>query len=144
VVTPAHDLNDLDSRISNRGYFERVLVEREKKDDERDRRLDERFAAQEKAIGKAESKLDSTLSGFPQEYSRKAEMEQMRLDLANTATVLAEKVADSARALATAQDKVTERQDIRLASLEKFQFKLLGLALAIPFVTAITAYLLAK
>lgn len=138
------ELNGLDSRISERGFFERILKEFKETLAERNLRLDERFQSQEKAIKKAEDRLDRTLSGFPQEYARKTEMEQMRLDLAQTATTLAEKVADSAIALATAQDKVTERQDERLRGLEKFQNKLLGIALAAPFLTGLSVYLITR
>jgi hypothetical protein len=138
----------LDDRINERGFFERVLTElfreSEKTEVEREKRLNERFAAQEKAISKAEVRLDGTLKGFPQEYARKTEMEQMRTDLATTATTLAEKVTDSATALATAQDKVTERQDARLTKLENFQNKLLGIALAAPFLTGLIFWLITK
>jgi exonuclease VII large subunit len=138
-----HQLNGLDGRINDRGFFERILKEFKETLAERNERLDERFQSQEKAIKKAEDRLDGTLSGFPQEYARKTELEQMRIDLASTATALAEKVTDSASALATSQDKVTERQDARLSSLEKFQNKLLGLALASPFVTGLIFWLIA-
>lgn len=137
-------LNGLDERISTRGYFERILLEFKGTLTERNERLDERFQSQERAIKKAEDRLDGTLKGFPQEYARKTEMEQMRLDLANTATVLAEKVTDSATALATAQNKVTEGQDARLAALEKFQNKLLGLALVAPIVTGVIIWVLTR
>lgn len=52
MTTDPHDLNDL-SKIGIRGYFERILQERDRRDAERDRRLDERFEAQEKAVTSA-------------------------------------------------------------------------------------------
>lgn len=139
-----HDFNNLDSKISDRGFFERILKEFKETLAERNSRLDERFESQEKAIKKSEDRLDGTLKGFPQEYARKTEMEQMRMDLASTAITLAEKVTDSATALATAQDKVAERQDARLTMLEKFQNKLLGIALSAPFLTGLAVWFLTK
>jgi hypothetical protein len=51
---PNHNLSDtLDGRINDRGFFERILSEREKVDAERDRRLDERFEGQDKAVAAA-------------------------------------------------------------------------------------------
>lgn len=147
VSGPMENGDLLHERINLRGEIEGIratISERLKTESEREKRLDERFQSQEKAIQKAEVRLDSTMKGFPQEYARKTEMEQMRIDLASTASTLAEKVNDSAVVLATAQDKVTERQDTRLSMLEKFQNKLLGIALAAPLLTGMAVYFLNK
>jgi len=59
-----HNLNNLDRNINDRGYFERILHERTKTDDERDRRMEERFRSQEENVKlalqtqKEESKKD--------------------------------------------------------------------------------------
>lgn len=45
-----HHLSSIDERINVRGYFERILAERDRNDAERNKRLDERFEAQEKAV----------------------------------------------------------------------------------------------
>jgi hypothetical protein len=41
------------------------------------------FAAAEKAVKKAEDRLDNTLIGFPQEYARRLEIDILRQDLAD-------------------------------------------------------------
>jgi hypothetical protein len=46
-------MNGLDERISTRGFFERILQEQDKVNSERDKRLDERFEASEKAVSAA-------------------------------------------------------------------------------------------
>ena len=43
----------LDERINIRGYFEQILKERDSREVERDKRLDERFESQEKAVSAA-------------------------------------------------------------------------------------------
>lgn len=138
------DLNGLDTKINDRGFFERILREFKETLAERNKRLDERFAGQKDAITKAEQRLDVILAGFPDEYSRKVEIERLRETLQTTASVLAEKVTDTAVALTAAQDKVVERQDARILALEKFQSKLLGLALSAPFVTGIVVYFITR
>ena len=55
-------MSGMDSLISTRGYFERILNERDKVEIERDRRLDERFAAQEKALDAALLERDKSLA----------------------------------------------------------------------------------
>jgi uncharacterized protein YllA (UPF0747 family) len=52
-VDDTHDLNGLDARISTRGYFERILHERDALEEERDRRLEERYENQKEALAAA-------------------------------------------------------------------------------------------
>jgi hypothetical protein len=77
------DLNGLDSLISVRGYFERILRERDERDKERDRRLDERFEAQEKAVNAAlaaaEKAVNAALSAA-EKAVEKAEASQQRVN----------------------------------------------------------------
>jgi hypothetical protein len=49
----ADDLNGLDHRINDRGFFERLLSERDRTEAERDKRLDERFEAQKEGLAVA-------------------------------------------------------------------------------------------
>lgn len=48
-----HDLNSLEARISMRGYFERILRERDEREKERNRRLDDRYQNQKEALAAA-------------------------------------------------------------------------------------------
>ena len=57
--------------VGLRDYIERL-------DLEQDRRLDERFQAQNEAISKAEQNLQEVLTGFPQEYAKVTVVEEMR------------------------------------------------------------------
>lgn len=50
AVGQIHELNGIDSVITIRGYFERILIESDKVNQERDKRMDERFESQEKAL----------------------------------------------------------------------------------------------
>lgn len=140
----ADDLNGIDSKINSREFFERVLKEHKETLHERDARLDERFAAQKEAITKAESRMDVVLSGFPQEYSKRLELEQMKTTADITAKVLEQKVVDSAKALAEAQDKSDGRASDRMKKMEDYQSRLTGIALTAPVVTAVIAYLLTR
>lgn len=146
-------MSTLDVRINDRGFFERILTERDKIEFEREKRLNERFVAQEKAIGKAEERLDGTLKGFPQEYARRIELEQMISALDETSTVLAQKVVDSAAALAEAQasadrrlredrEKTDERVDARFKKVEDFQSKLAGIAIVAPILMSVLTALI--
>jgi chromosome segregation ATPase len=80
-------LNGLDARINLRGYLERILSERDRRDAERDRRLDERFESQEKAVNAALAAAEKAV---------------------NAALAAAEKAVDRAQ---TAQAKVNETQN---------------------------------
>ena len=141
------DLNDL-SRIGDRGFFERILKEHKELLAERDRRLDERFQSQKEAINKAEQRLDGTLTGFPQEYAKRLELEQMKVTAETTAKVLEQKVVDSAKALAESQDKTDQRADTRMKKMEDYQARLTGFAVAgmvvVPLITALIVYLLTR
>jgi hypothetical protein len=138
------ELNGIDERINARGFFERILAERDKTDAEREKRLNERFAGQEKAVVKAEQRLDDTLRGFPEEYARRLELEQLKESLQEASSLLAEKVVESAKLLKESNDKDVDRINVRIHSLEAFQSKLLGLALAAPFVSALVVYLITR
>ncbi len=137
-------LNSLDNKINERGFFERILAERDKTEAEREKRLNERFASQEKAVAKAEQRLDDTLRGFPEEYARRIELEQLKENLQEASGILAQKVVESAMLLKESSDKETDRINVRIHSLEAFQSKLLGLALAAPFVSALVVYLITR
>ena len=64
------DLNALDRTISDRGFFERILREREKFDEERDRRIDERFDALSKALELQAAEYARRLHDLNGEYQR--------------------------------------------------------------------------
>ena len=136
------DLNGLDSRIDNRGFFERILKEHKEALAERDSHLDERFASQKEAIQKAEQRMDVILSGFPQEYAKRLEIEQMKTTADTTAKALEQKVVDSAKALAEAQDKTDNRADTRMKKMEDYQARLTGMAIIAPVVSGIIVYVL--
>lgn len=136
--------NLLDERINTRGFFERILADRDKLDGERDRRMEERFENQEKAVVKAEQRLDETLRGFPEEYARRFELEQLKENVQEASNLLAQKVIESASVLKESSDKESDRIDGRIKALENFQSKLLGLALAAPFVSALAVYLISQ
>jgi hypothetical protein len=95
---------------------------------ERDKRLDERFHAQEQAIRKAEEALSAVLSGFPQEYAKVLSFEELR------------KSIDDIKA-----DHVQRRE---VEDLKKFQAKMLGalaiLVVILPVITAFAVYLLTR
>jgi ribosome-binding protein aMBF1 (putative translation factor) len=143
-VGETNHLNSLDSKINERGFFERILAERDKTEAEREKRLNERFASQEKAVMKAEQRLDDTLRGFPEEYARRIELEQLKESLQQASSILADKVVESASLLKESSDKDIDRINVRIHSLEAFQSKLLGLALAAPFVSALVVYLITR
>jgi hypothetical protein len=83
-VTEDHNLNGINERISTRGYFERILNERDKRELERDRRLDERFDAQEKAVAAAlaaaEKAVNAALSAAEKAVT-KSEEAQLRVNV---------------------------------------------------------------
>jgi hypothetical protein len=77
-------MNDLDERINVRGYFERILSERDRRDAERDKRFDERYDAQEKAVEAALSaaeKATSAAFAAAKEAVTKAEEAQQRVNV---------------------------------------------------------------
>jgi len=154
---PEHHLNQIgdQSRIGDRGFFERILkefketlIERDQglKDflEERNERLDERFVGQKDAINKAEQRMDVILAGFPQEYAKRLEIEQMKTTAETTAKTLAQQVVDSAAALSAAQDKVEDRTDSRMKKMEDYQARLTGMAIAAPIITAVVVFLLTR
>jgi methylase of polypeptide subunit release factors len=73
----------LDERINVRGYFERILMERDRREGERDRRLDERFEGQEKAVTAAlaaAEKATNAAFAAAKEAVTKAEEAQLRVN----------------------------------------------------------------
>lgn len=83
-MSEEHHLNGLDSRIDTRGYFERILTERDKRDAERDRRLDERFESQEKAVDAALAAAEKAVNAAllaAKEAVNKAEEAQLRVNV---------------------------------------------------------------
>jgi hypothetical protein len=76
-------LNGLDEKINTRGYFERILAERDKRDAERDRRLDERFESQEKAVSAALAAAEKAVNAAllaAEKAVTKAEISQQRVN----------------------------------------------------------------
>ena len=74
----------LDERINVRGYFERILQERDRREGERDRRLDERFEGQEKAVTAAlaaAEKATNAAFAAAKEAVTKAEEAQLRVNM---------------------------------------------------------------
>lgn len=63
----------LNERINVRGYFERILRERDLREAERDRRYQERFEAQEKELSLAAAEYARRLHDLNGEYKRDRE-----------------------------------------------------------------------
>ena len=147
-----HDLSSLDIRINDRGFFERILKEREKFEYERDRRLDERFRAQEIASDLVAKELSRRLENLNHAYEQ-AQKKEYDFLLKSTYEIAQQRNEDehdgirddivaSAKVLSTAQNELQKANDARISRLENFQSKLLGLALAAPIITALIFYLL--
>jgi hypothetical protein len=122
------ELNGIGNTINVRGYFERILAERDRTDTEREHRLDERFQAQEQAIRKAEGALSAVLSGFPQEYAKVIALEEVR------------------KAIEEIKGDHVQRREVE--ELKKFQAKMLGgmaiVVLVLPIVTGVIVYILTR
>lgn len=154
------DKNDIqhDVYVSLREYLTQLRVEQ-------DRRLDERFNAQEQAnrlvARELERRLDVLNHAHEQARQKEADFisrevfdnhvernlndhNNQRSDVAASAKVLADKVEASAGALAVALTETQKASNERLTKLEGFQSKLLGLALAAPFVSALAVYLITR
>ena len=129
------------------------------------RRLDERFAAQERANTLKADELARRLDvlNHAHEQARQKEADfisrevfdnhvernlndhtNQRADVSQSAKVLADKVEASAHALALALAEQQKASNDRLSKLEAFQSKLLGLALAAPLLTGLAVYLLTR
>lgn len=138
-----HSPSDLDDRISTRGFFERILKEFKETLQTREDLLDERFSSQKEAITKAEGRMDNILAGFPQEYAKRLEIEQMKATADTTAATLRQQVLDSAKALAEASDKTEGRLNDRIKKIEDSMARLGGVALIAPVImSTITALLI--
>lgn len=64
------DLNGLDARIDTRAFFERILRERERLENERISRVNDRFAAIDKALSLQASEYARRLHDLNGEYQR--------------------------------------------------------------------------
>jgi hypothetical protein len=101
---PEHGLNNLNKTINDRGYFERVLTERDKTDAEREKRLNERFEGQERANKVAEQEREKSARALRDELeNRIAEGDR------NLRDHIANQVAQIKAALASAERLETER-----------------------------------
>lgn len=104
--------NGLDERINTRGYFERILQEQEKLNKERERRIDERFGALDKALGLQAEEYARRLSDLNGEYRR----DQAR----QLGYVSSEKFEDKLKADA---EKFKAEADARATALERVDEK---------------------
>lgn len=80
-----HPLGEINGpqAISMRGYFERIMQERDKADVERDKRLDERFEGQEKAVNAALAAAEKAVNAALESSEKavtKAEIAQQRVN----------------------------------------------------------------
>lgn len=147
-----HNLNTLDKTISDRGFFERLLREREKFDAERDRRLDERFKSQQIAADFAAKELARRLDVLNHAHEQAKEKEkffvnQESYDLGlqrndDEHKAIRTEIRASEKSSIVSQTEIQKAADLRISRLENFQSKLLGLALAAPIITALIFYLL--
>lgn len=64
------ELNGLDSKINDRGFFERIMKERERFEAERDRRIEEKFAELAKALELQAKEYSRRLEALNGEYVR--------------------------------------------------------------------------
>lgn len=64
------ELNGLDDKINVRGFFERVLKEQEKLDEERTKRIEEKFAELDKALKLQAREYERRLEALNGEYKR--------------------------------------------------------------------------
>ena len=142
-------LNDLDTKINVKGYFERILAEREKRDAERDKRLDERFDSQEKAVAAALSAAEKAVSAAllaAEKAVEKAEAAQQRVNV--TQNEFRGTLKDQAADLMPRSETELLVNDLRggLDGLKSFQAKIIGAVgvamFAMPTLTAVIVYLL--
>jgi hypothetical protein len=129
------------------------------------RRLDERFEAQEKALDRAfaESQRRLDVLNHAHEQARQKEVDfigrevfenhvatntkdhaDQRRNVEERASVLSDRVDAAAKALQVALSEQQNQASDRLSRLENFQSKLLGLALAAPFLTGLAVYFLTQ
>lgn len=151
-MSEEHNLNSLDKTISDRGYFERILKERERFEQERDRRLEERFAAQQVALEFAAKELARRLEvlNHAHEQARQKEHDFLLKSTYELGQTKIEEdndriradIAAAAKVVTTSQNELQKALDDRISRLENFQAKILGLALAAPIITALIFYLL--
>lgn len=62
---------------------DQLMLRMEERFDAADKAVAAAFASAEKAVAKAESRLDGILVGFPQEYARRLEIDILREELSN-------------------------------------------------------------
>lgn len=142
-------MNGLSGKIELKGYFERILSERDKADDERERRMDERFEQRDKALEAAfKAQQEAVAAAFKAatEAVAKAEIAQT---LATTSlreeSQRWQKDFDGlVRSMAT-QKEITATK-LELGSLRSVVTKMIGglvvLTFVFPFLTAVIFYLI--
>jgi hypothetical protein len=123
------DLNNLDNRINDRGFFERILKERKNVDEERDRRFDERFEAQEKALDKAEAAqlrvnvaqndFRSTLKEQSAEFITRAEINLSIRDLLSQIEHIKEDASSAREYINSLMTTQMETREARFIKIEK-------------------------
>lgn len=127
--------HNLDDRINLKGFFERILAERDKRDLERDRRLDERFDAQEKAVTAALATAEKAVQAA---FAAAEKAVNAALAAAKEAVTKAE---DNAKETTTTHNK-------SLAELKSFQSKILGalglMMVFFPTITGVAIFLLTR
>ena len=146
-MTEDHNLSDLNHRINDRGYFERILQERKDFDIEREKRLDERFEGQEKAVAAAltaQKEATTVALSSAEKAVDKAEQAQLRVNV--TQNEFRATLKDQAADLMPRSETELLVRDLRsqIDLLKSFQNKVLGLALAAPFLTGVVVYLITK
>jgi len=160
---------DIDGRINDRGFFERILSEREKLDAERDRRMEERFRAQEKEnrLHLAEMQRRLTDLNHAHEQTRQKERDfvsreayetftirtaddfttlRAEIRAASVASDLALKAA--AEALASTLIEQNRTNETRFGKVENTQAKMIGglilCSLLVPALTGVVVFLLTR
>lgn len=144
----------LDDRINVRGFFERILQERDKIEDEREKRLNERFRAQETALAAALAERDrslaAALSAAKEAVDKAEKTNDKKFDNANEwRGQSADRERTQQEQLATFGATLLPREtfaafqtvhDESVRRLESFHARILGaLAFAIVVIPGITA-----
>ena len=155
-------LSEMDNLISTRGYFERILAERDRAEVERDKRLDERFAAQEKALDAALLERDKSLAAAlaaAKEAVIKAEQNnEKKFDNANEwRGQSSDRERTQQEQLATFSRTLLPRETFEsflaghsefVQRIERFQSKAMGsivvVVVVIPAITSVITYALTR
>ena len=143
-----HDpLSSLDERINIRGYIERILTERDRVDEEREKRLNERSQAAKEAVtaalASAEKAVDAAMAAA-EKASQKSEEAAAETLKSHNNLIAQSRERDSTYATQTDLSHANEG----IKRLESFQAKILGalgiVAILFPLVTALVVYLLTR